>query len=106
MNNEFNRTYQALASDLVNDIFYAQCVSHRGRVGLIRQYAEILLRAMMKLPESERLTLGDKKTSRFLAEYRAASCHYSVVSAVEYIRDLGNAATHTLHTVEVARWSH
>ncbi|OOF39863.1 hypothetical protein BKK49_06980 [Rodentibacter rarus] len=102
MNNEFNRTYQALASDLINDIFYAQGVSNRGKVGLIRQYAEILLRAMMKLPETERLTLGDKKTTRFLAEYRSASRHYSVVSAVEYIRDLGNAATHTLYTGEIS----
>ncbi|OOF51432.1 hypothetical protein BKK54_03205 [Rodentibacter genomosp. 1] len=98
MNNEFNRTYQALANDLINDIFYAQGVSNRGRVGLIRQYTEILLRAMMKLPESERLTLGDKKSTRFLEEYRTVSHHYSVVRAIEYIRDLGNSATHTLYT--------
>ncbi|EEY12381.1 TPA: hypothetical protein PWY45_002446 [Mannheimia haemolytica] len=99
MDKNFNDIYQSLASDLVNDIFYAQGLSNRGKVALIRQYTEILVRAMLKIEASERLTLGDKKVTRFLAEYRLkSSYHCSVVQAVEYIRDLGNSATHTLYT--------
>lgn len=99
MDKNFNDVYHPLATDLINDIFTAQGLSNRGKIGLIRQYTELVVRSFLRISFSERLTLGDKKTSRSLAELKAkGQHHYELAVAVEYIRDVGNAATHTLYT--------
>lgn len=104
MDKTFNDEYHPLATDLINDIFTAQGLSNRGRIALIRQYAELLVRSLLGVSFSERITLGDKKTTRALAELKAkGQHHYELAVAVEYIRDVGNAATHTLYTGEISR---
>ena len=46
--NEFNNeSYRALVSDLINDAFYLEGVSHRGVIAKIRQYAEVVVRKMI-----------------------------------------------------------
>lgn len=106
MDKAFNDEYHPLATDLINDIFTVQGISNRGRIALIRQYAELLVRSLLGVSFSERITLGDKKTTRALAELKAKRQHYyELAVAVEYIRDVGNAATHTLYTGEISgRW--
>lgn len=103
MDKAFNDEYHPLATDLINDIFTVQGLSNRGRIALIRQYAELLVRSLLGVSFSERITLGDKKTTRALAELKAkGQHHYELAVAVEYIRDVGNAATHTLYTGEIS----
>lgn len=47
--NEFNNeSYRALVSDLINDAFYLEGVSHRGVIAKIRQYAEVEIRIWNK----------------------------------------------------------
>lgn len=99
MDKNFNAVYHPLATDLINDIFYAEGLSNRGKISLIRQYTEMVVRSLLRVPFAERLTLGDKKTTLALAELKAkGQHHYELAMAVEYIRDVGNAATHTLYT--------
>lgn len=102
MDKNFNVVYHPLATDLINDIFYVKDLSSRGKIGLIRLYTEMVVRSLLRVPFAERLTLGDKKTSRALAELKAkGQHHYELAAAVEFIRDVGNAATHTLYTGEL-----
>lgn len=102
MDTNFNAVCHPLATDLINDIFYVKDLSSRGKIGLIRQYTEIVVRSLLRVPFAERLTLGDKKISRALAELKAkGQHHYELAAAVEFIRDVGNAATHTLYTGEL-----
>lgn len=102
MDKNFNTIYHPLATDLINDIFYVQGLSHRGQIGLIRQYTEMVVRSLLRVPFAERLTLGDNKTSRALGTLKAkGEHHYELATAVEFIRDVGNAATHTLYTGEL-----
>ncbi|THA09412.1 hypothetical protein [Rodentibacter pneumotropicus] len=100
MNNAFNQRYHPLATELVNDIFYVEGLSNRSKIGLIRQYTELLVRSLFGFAQDERLTLGDKKTKIALEILKAKSpYHAGVANAIVEIRELGNQATHTFYAV-------
>lgn len=101
MKQDFLQAHSTMASDLVNDIFHSN-ISNRGKAGLIRQYAELLARFLFKINDDEMVMLGDKKVKRGLAMLREQSpYHGGIAGAFEYIRDLGNLATHTNYGVEI-----
>lgn len=60
--NEFNNeSYRALVSDLINDAFYLEGVSHRGVIAKIRQYAEVVVRKILNLSPNDTVELGNGK---------------------------------------------
>lgn len=54
-----NNVYSVLVSDLILDAFYIER-PNRGKVASIRQYAEVIVGKILDLPESEKVTLGDR----------------------------------------------
>ena len=89
MDNAFNQHYHPLATELVGDIFYAKDLSNRGKIMMIRQYVELLVRSLFQFEQDVRLTLGDKKTTAALKQLRAKSdYHAGVAKAMENIREL------------------
>lgn len=54
-----NEVYSELVSDLILDTYYIER-PNIGKVASIRQYAEVIVRKILDLPESEKVTLGDR----------------------------------------------
>lgn len=54
-----NEVYSELVNDLILDTFYIERLN-REKVASIMQYAEVILRKILGLPESEKVTLGDR----------------------------------------------
>lgn len=55
-----NEKYQILAKDLMGDIFYSE-TSNRNKIATIRQYAEVIVRKILDIDSSEKVTVGAKK---------------------------------------------
>ncbi|ELY7393082.1 hypothetical protein SOJ80_003314 [Cronobacter universalis] len=54
-----NEVYSELVNDLIFDTFYIERLN-REKVASIMQYAEVIVRKILGLPESEKVTLGDR----------------------------------------------
>jgi hypothetical protein len=99
MRNFTNRTYEALVRDLINDAFYLESRSRRGTISTIRQYAEVIVRKILDLPNNETMTLGDK---RIVAQLKDISSNNDLLlESVDCIRRIGNKCTHTQTTDEI-----
>lgn len=83
--------YMQVSKDIVSDIFYLQGISNRGRVTIIRQYAELLCRVL--LDANDHFYLG-KFEKRLDNEIPNALFKEELVSAVENITLIGNSAAH------------
>ena len=92
-----NEKYQILAKDLMGDIFYSE-TSNRNKIATIRQYAEVIVRKILDINPSQKMTIGANeitkkidtlKNSKFLKE------------ALENIKQDGNKFTHTEYLGEV-----
>jgi hypothetical protein len=59
MSNFNNNEYQPLVTDLIGDVFYTE-TSFRGKISTIRQYAEVIVRKLLDIEPSSKLTLGQK----------------------------------------------
>lgn len=53
--------------DLLNDAFYLVDRSFRGKASTIRQYAEIVVRQLLGLPDGQRINLGSPTTKKLLS---------------------------------------
>ena len=62
-----NEKYQILAKDLMGDIFYSE-TSNRNKIATIRQYAEVIVRKILDIDSSEKVTVGAKKISEKIEE--------------------------------------
>lgn len=65
-----NEVYSELVSDLILDTFYIER-HNRGKVASIMQYTEVIVRKILDLPESEKVTLGDRGVVIKLKKIRA-----------------------------------
>ncbi|MFA5670706.1 MAG: hypothetical protein WC967_15835 [Balneolaceae bacterium] len=90
-----NEAYSDLVSDLILDAFYIER-PNRGKVASIRQYAEVVVRKILDLPESEKVTLGDRAIVEKLKE--RSDNNQLLMSSVNTIRLDGNNCTHTQET--------
>ena len=88
-----NQAYEDLVRDLINDTFYLESRSNRGKIATIRQYSEVFIRKLLDLPESEKVTLGDHNIRKKL-EIMSLNDPL-ILESIEKLRELGNKCTHT-----------
>ena len=93
MPNFNNQAYDAILQDLLNDAFYLADRSLRGKVSTIRQYAEIVIRKLLNIPDGQHFTLGSKSTKKALAE--KTNNDSLLISSVDKINTIGSKFTHT-----------
>ncbi|MDG2632723.1 hypothetical protein [Vibrio parahaemolyticus] len=94
-----NDAYNDLVKDLMQEAFYIQR-TNRGKIASIRQYAEVVIRKLLDLPASEKVTLGDKSVVKRLKE--VSDDNQFLMLAVESIRLAGNKCTHTQETGSIS----
>lgn len=88
-----NQVYEDLVKDLINDAFYIESRSNRGRISTVRQYSEIVIRKLLDLPQGEKVTLGDFDIIKKLKS--VSSDNNLLIKSVRKIQKLGNKCTHT-----------
>ena len=92
-----NEKYQILAKDLMGDIFYSE-TSNRNKIATIRQYAEVIVRKILDIDPSKKMTIGANEISKKLD---ALNNSEFLKEALENIRQDGNKFTHTQYLEEV-----
>jgi len=94
-----NQAYEDLVRDLINDAFYIDSRSNRGKISTIRQYAEVVIRKLLDLPVNKKMTLGDYETIKNIKV--VSSNNELPIKAVRKLQKLGNKCTHTqnLHPI-------
>lgn len=85
------KKYEDVSEEILSDIFYLKGLSNRGRMALIRQYAEILCRVLLNI--NDHFYLG-KFQDRLEKEIPEAILKPNVVCHVKNLVCLGNSATH------------
>lgn len=88
-----NQTYEDLVKDLINDTFYIESRSSRGKISTIRQYSEVVIRKILDIPQGEKVTLGDFEVINKLKT--VSSNDKLLMEAVRKLQKLGNKCTHT-----------
>ena len=91
MSNFNNFEYQCLVTDLIGDAFYTE-TSFRGKISIIRQYAEVIVRKILDIEPSKQLTLGQNEVRK---KIKSLPNHEYLEAAIDVIRDKGNLSTHT-----------
>lgn len=91
MSNFNNSEYQCLVTDLIGDVFYTE-TSFRGKISTIRQYAEVIVRKILDIEPSKKVTLGQKEVGN---KIKSLPNYEYLEAAIEVIRDKGNLSTHT-----------
>lgn len=92
-----NEKYQILAKDLMGDIFYSE-TSNRNKIATIRQYTEVIVRKILDIDSSKKVTIGAKKISKKIEGLNNSKF---LKEALEYIKQDGNQCTHTEYLGEV-----
>jgi len=93
-----NDAYTDLVNDLILDAFYVDR-SNRGKIASIRQYAEIVIRKILDLPESEMVTLGNRVIVQQLEQ--VSGNNQLLMRSVDKVRLAGNKCTHTQETGQI-----
>ncbi|TRW91224.1 hypothetical protein [Candidatus Methylobacter oryzae] len=88
-----NQAYEDLVRDLINDAFYIDSRSNRGKISTIRQYAEVVIRKLLDLPNNKKVTLGDYEIIKKLKI--VSSNNKLLMKAVKKLQEIGNKCTHT-----------
>ncbi|WP_224653851.1 hypothetical protein [Pectobacterium versatile] len=88
-----NQVYEDLVKDLINDAFYIESRSNRGKISTIRQYSEVVIRKLCDIPQGEEVTLGNFEVIKKLKA--ASSNDKFLMGAVRKLQKLGNKCTHT-----------
>ena len=94
-----NKTYEALAKDLINDAFYLEQRSRRGTIATIRQYSEIIVRRVLDLPCNEFVTIGNKNILKELE--KRSNNNPILLDSLKRICAMGNKSTHTQEIAEI-----
>ena len=92
-----NEKYQILAKDLMGDIFYSE-TSNRNKISTIRQYAEVIVRKILDISPSKKMTIGANEISK---KIDALNNGEFLKEALENIKQDGNKFTHTEYLEEV-----
>lgn len=96
-----NNAYEPLVRDLINDAFYTDNCSIRGKIATVRQYSEVIVRRILGLSITDQVTIGNKKIRDELL--RKSGNNALLKSALYRIRDLGNKCTHTQEISEFSQ---
>ncbi|MBN3239829.1 hypothetical protein [Pectobacterium versatile] len=88
-----NQVYEDLVKDLINDAFYIESRSNRGKIATIRQYSEVVIRKLLDIPQGEKITLGDFEIIKKLKTL--SSEDKFLMSAAKKLKKLGNKCIHT-----------
>ncbi len=88
-----NETFTALVDDLINDAFYNQDGSARGKIATIRQYSEVIIRKILNLSNQEFVTIGNRNIIQQLSE--KSDNNQLLLNSLEVIKNDGNDCTHT-----------
>lgn len=83
--------YETVSKEILSDIFYLKGLSNRGRMTLIRQYTEILCRILLGINDHFLLGKFDERLDKQIPD---AIFPERIKSHVNYLKDLGNDATH------------
>lgn len=90
-----NKAYNDLVRDLILDAFYIDR-PNRGKISSIRQYTEVIVRKILDLSDSDKVTLGDRTIVSKLKE--VSNDNQLLMTSVNKIRLVGNKCTHTQET--------
>ncbi|MEQ9900806.1 hypothetical protein ABRP59_14355 [Pectobacterium punjabense] len=88
-----NQAYEDLVKDLINDAFYIESRSNRGKISTVRQYSEVVIRKLLDISQDEKVTLGDFEVIKKLKT--VSSDDKLLMGAVRKLQKLGNKCTHT-----------
>ncbi|MGC1034176.1 hypothetical protein [Pantoea agglomerans] len=88
-----NEVYVDLVKDLINDAFYIESRSNRGKISTIRQYSEVIIRKLCDISQGEEVTLGNVEVIRKLIV--TSSNDKFLMATVRKLQKLGNKCTHT-----------
>ena len=92
-----NERYQIFAKDLMGDIFYSE-TSNRNKIATIRQYAEVIVRKILDINPSKKMTIGANEISK---KIDALNNSEFLKEALDNIKQDGNKFTHTEYLEEV-----
>lgn len=88
-----NKAYSLLVEDLLNDSFYVEAGTPRGKIAKIRQYTEVIVRKFLDLSDKENVTLGNGK---ILSEIKKQSdSNPLLINSLKKINSIGSKCTHT-----------
>lgn len=90
-----NEVFRTLVSDLINDSFYTEQISIRGKIKTVRQYSEVIIRRILNISNDDFLTIGHRK---ILKRIKEKSNNLLLLKALDKICKYGNEATHTQKT--------
>ncbi|WEG72434.1 hypothetical protein [Vagococcus intermedius] len=93
-----NETFKQMTTDCINDAFYVEGITNRGKLKVIRQLAEIVLRRILDFSESEFLTLGRSEIRKLVK--KKTNNNKFLIDSIDSIKLLGNDATHTQNVNE------
>lgn len=88
-----NEAYKDLVDDLINDTFYNNDGSLRGKIATIRQYSEVIVRKILNISNSEKVTIGNRDIINRLKE--VSDNNTLLISSLNTIKNNGNDCTHT-----------
>lgn len=95
-----NESYNDLVRDLILDVFYIDR-PNRGKISSIRQYTEVIVRKILDLSDSDKVTLGDRTIVSKLKE--VSNDNQLLMTSVNKIRLVGNNCTHTQETGPITK---
>lgn len=88
-----NDIYRQRVNDFINDAFYVENISNSGKIAIIRSYAEVVVRRILKFPVENQMTLGDREVIKALA--KKSNNNSMLLRAINVIKGNGGNFTHT-----------
>jgi hypothetical protein len=85
-----NEAYELLLTDLINDAFYVN-TSNRGKIAKIRQCAEVVMRRILMISPTKKITLG----CNIVIDGVNTINNHILTNARKIINSDGNDSTHT-----------
>lgn len=81
----------------MGDIFYSE-TSNRNKIATIRQYAEVIVRKILDINPSKKMTIGANEISK---KIDALNNNEFLKNSLENIKTKGNDSTHTKYLKEI-----
>ncbi|MGL4694457.1 hypothetical protein [Enterococcus larvae] len=88
-----NEVFKLMMEDVVNDSFYVEKLSNRGKISEIRKLAEIVVRRILNYSNEEFVTLGNHDIVTKLKE--KSNNNELLLESLMVIKNEGNDGTHT-----------
>lgn len=91
MSNFDNEQYESLVTNLIGDAFYTE-TSYRGKISIIRSYAEVIIRKLLDWKPNKSMTLGQEDVKQ---KIKSLPNHDFIETAMRNIQKKGNSSIHT-----------